>query len=147
VLYLFLEYLNFAILFFTTNLNMEANSSLFSKEFSKSDAQMSHKNFRVFSVLGSSLRLKAEADSSSRRQKYFICREEKRKAAQWSHGSGWKMGFIAFFLLPEGGDVSQEQIDVSWEEVSLWPILSFWDLLQSVLQVSPLNDHPNCCQG
>jgi hypothetical protein len=34
-------------------------------------------------------------------------------------GSGWKLGFIAFFVLPEGSDVAQ----VSWEgEVSPWPV-------------------------
>jgi hypothetical protein len=32
----------------------------------------------------------------------------------------WEWGFIAFFALPEGGDVSQVQTEVSWEgEVSL----------------------------
>jgi hypothetical protein len=36
--------------------------------------------------------------------------------------------------LPEE-DVSQVQIEVSCEgEVSLWPIITFWDLLQSELQ-------------
>jgi hypothetical protein len=61
-------------------------------------------------------------------------------------GSGWKLGFYSLFLLPKGGDVSQVQTDVSWEgEVSPWPIITFWDLLQSILQVPPLNDHPNCC--
>jgi hypothetical protein len=53
--------------------------------------------------------LKAEADSSSRGQEDFICREEERKVAwghaaepgnQWSHGSGWKLGFIAFLFCP-----------------------------------------------
>jgi hypothetical protein len=41
--------------------------------------------------------------------------------------------FVAFFfLLPEGGDVSQVQSDISWkEEVSPWPIITFWDLLLS----------------
>jgi hypothetical protein len=56
---------------------------------------------------GSTLRMKAQEDSSSRGQKYFICREEKRKAA-WGHaggprnpwfcGSGWKLGFYRLFL-------------------------------------------------
>jgi hypothetical protein len=37
--------------------------------------------------------------------------------------------------LPEGGDVSQVQTDVSWEgKVSPWLIITFWDLLQSALQ-------------
>jgi hypothetical protein len=35
----------------------------------------------VFRVLGSALRMKAQVDSSSRGQKEFICREERRKAA------------------------------------------------------------------
>jgi hypothetical protein len=38
--------------------------------------------------------------------------------------------FIAFFVLPKGGDVPQ----VSWEEVFAWPIIIFWDLLKSILQ-------------
>jgi hypothetical protein len=51
--------------------------------------------------------LKAEVGFSSRSQKDFICREEKRKAArenavgpenQWSHGSGWKFIFVTFFF-------------------------------------------------
>jgi hypothetical protein len=46
-----------------------------------SDTQMTHRNFQLMKVLGSTLRLKAEADSSSRGQKDFICREEKRKTA------------------------------------------------------------------
>jgi hypothetical protein len=88
--------------------------------------------------------LKAEVDLSSRGQKYFICREGKRKAAWghvggprdwWSHGSGWKLGFYSLFSLPEVGDVSLVQTDVSWEgEVFPWPIITFWDLLQSILQ-------------
>jgi hypothetical protein len=53
--------------------------------------------------------------------------------------------FIALSLLPKGGDVSQVQTDVFLEgEMSLWPIITFWDLLQSTLQVVPLNDHTNC---
>jgi hypothetical protein len=78
--------------------------------------------------------LKAEVNSSSRGQKDF-CREEKREAAWgyavgprnwWSHGSGWILGFIAFFKI-----VSLVQTDVSCEgEVSLWLIITFWYLLQ-----------------
>jgi hypothetical protein len=30
------------------------------------------------------------------------------------------------------------QTEVSWEEVSPWPIINFWDLLQSVLHLWPL---------
>jgi hypothetical protein len=37
--------------------------------------------FQVFRVLGSTVRMKAQADSSSRGWKDFICREEKRKPA------------------------------------------------------------------
>jgi hypothetical protein len=49
-------------------------------------------------------------------------------------GSGWKLDFHSLFVLPEE-DVSQVQIEVSCEgEVSLWPIITFWDLLQSELQ-------------
>jgi hypothetical protein len=43
--------------------------------------------FQVFGVLESILRMKAQADSSSRGGKDFICREEKRKAA-WGHAGG-----------------------------------------------------------
>jgi hypothetical protein len=58
---------------------------------------MTCRNFQLLRVLGFALRLKAEVDSSSRGQKDFIYRKEKRKAAwghavgpgsQWSHGSG-----------------------------------------------------------
>jgi hypothetical protein len=37
--------------------------------------------FQVFRVVGSTLRMKEQADSSSRGWKDFICREEKRKSA------------------------------------------------------------------
>jgi hypothetical protein len=66
--------------------------------------------FQVFRVLVSTLRMKAQADSSSRGQKDFICREEKRKAAwgarRWiwksvSHGLGWRLGFIAFLCFAQ----------------------------------------------
>jgi hypothetical protein len=59
------------------------------------DTQMTCRNFRLLKVFGSTLRMKAEADSSSRGQKDFICREEKRKAA-WGHAAGprnwWSLG-------------------------------------------------------
>jgi hypothetical protein len=42
----------------------------------------------------------------------------------WSHGSGWKLDFIVFFVLPEGGDVSQVQTDISWKEKCLLGQLS-----------------------
>jgi hypothetical protein len=67
---------------------------------------MTHRNFQVFRVLGSTLRMKAGVDSSSRGQKDFICREEKRKAAWghaggprnwWPHGTGWRSGFHTLF--------------------------------------------------
>jgi hypothetical protein len=52
------------------------------------------------------------------------------------------LGFIASLYCPRA-EMSLRCI--SWVgEVSPWPIISFWDLLQSVLQVLPLNDHPNC---
>jgi hypothetical protein len=114
-------------------------TSQFSCDFNVTMASVIHRNFQLLRVLGSTLRLKARVDSHSRGQKDFICREEKRKTAwgnavgprnRWSRGSGWKLGFIAFFVLPEGRDVSQVQTDVSWEEVSPWPIITFWDLLQ-----------------
>jgi hypothetical protein len=37
----------------------------------------------MLSVLEPTLRMKAQADSSSRGRKDFICREEKRKTAYW----------------------------------------------------------------
>jgi hypothetical protein len=68
---------------------------------------MTHRNFQLLRVLGSALRMKAEVDSSSRGQKGFIFREEKRKVA-WGHAVGPKtcdpLGqvrnwvFIAIFL-------------------------------------------------
>jgi hypothetical protein len=48
---------------------------------------MIHRNFQLLRVFGPTLRLKAEVESSSRDQKDFICREEKRKAA-WGHAAG-----------------------------------------------------------
>jgi hypothetical protein len=72
--------------------------------------------------------MKSQADSSSRGQRDIICREKKRKVAwgnaggprnRWSHGSGWRLGFYSLVVLPQSGDVSQVQKDVSWEgEVS-----------------------------
>jgi hypothetical protein len=104
--------------------------------------------------------MKAQAGYSSRGWKDCICREEKRKAAwgmQRDLETGnrklvvlWvrlEIGFYSLFcVLPEGGDISQVWTDISWEgEVSPWPIITFWDLLQSVLQVPPLSGCPNCC--
>jgi hypothetical protein len=64
---------------------------------------------------------------------------------QWELETGDPMGrvgnwvFIAFFVLAKGGDVFQVQTDVSWEgEVSPWPLITFWDLLQSSLQFHSL---------
>jgi hypothetical protein len=91
--------------------------------------------------------MKAQADISSRGQKYFICRVERRKTAWehaegprnwWYHRSGWKLGFYRLFVLPNGRDVSQVQAEVSWEgEVSPQPNITFGDLLQSILQKLP----------
>jgi hypothetical protein len=39
--------------------------------------------FQVLRVLEPTLRMKAQADSNSRGQKDFICREEKRETAWW----------------------------------------------------------------
>jgi hypothetical protein len=91
------------------------------------------------------VRLKAEVDSSSREVRKILFVEKKRERLhggmqwdpenQWSPGSSWVLK--PFFVLPEGGDVSQVQTDVSWEEVSPWLFITFWDLLQSALQVPP----------
>jgi hypothetical protein len=53
--------------------------------------------------------MKVQADSSSRGQKDFICREEKRKTAWWGMqqdpetggpmGQGGGLGFIAFLCI------------------------------------------------
>jgi hypothetical protein len=43
--------------------------------------------FQVLRVLEPTLRMKAQADSSSRGRKDFICREEKRKTV-WEHAEG-----------------------------------------------------------
>jgi hypothetical protein len=76
--------------------------------------------------------MKAQMDSNSRGHKDFICREfsfrkEKRKTTFWGMqgdpetgdpvGQGGEWGFIAFFVLPGGRDVSQVQTEVSWEGV------------------------------
>jgi hypothetical protein len=109
------------------------------------DTQMTHRNFWLLRVLGSTLRLKAEANSSSRGQKDFICRDEMRKAAwghavkprnQWSHGSDWKLGFIVFIYLFIFWYYLRVEVSLScklsWEgEMSPWPIITFWELLQS----------------
>jgi hypothetical protein len=103
----------------------------------------------------STLRWKSKADSSSKGQKYFICGEEKGKAEwghaeesgkHWSPVSGWKLSFKACFIaqgqrfwqMDGRGSVSLVQTDVSWEEVSPWLIVTFWDLLQSALQLDLL---------
>jgi hypothetical protein len=62
--------------------------------------------FQVLRVIEPALRMKAQVDSSSRGQKDFICREEKDcmvghrggPGNWWSYGSGWVLGFIAFFV-------------------------------------------------
>jgi hypothetical protein len=41
--------------------------------------------------------MKAHVDSSSKGQKDFICREEKRKTAWWGHAGG--LGFIAILCI------------------------------------------------
>jgi hypothetical protein len=63
----------------------------------------------VLRVLEPTLRMKAQADSNSRGQKDFICREEKRKTAHWRMqgdletgdpvGQGREWGFIAYFCI------------------------------------------------
>jgi hypothetical protein len=76
--------------------------------------------------------MKAQADSSSRGRKGFMCREEKRKTAWWGMqgdlesdnpvGQGGDWILYLFCVLPEGRDAFQMQMGVSWEgEVSPWP--------------------------
>jgi hypothetical protein len=43
---------------------------------------MTRRDFQLLRVLGSTLNMKAEADSSNRGQKDFICRKEKIMGAQ-----------------------------------------------------------------
>jgi hypothetical protein len=44
----------------------------------------------------------------------------------WSSGSGWGLGFIAFFCIAWVRDVSQVQTEVFWEgEVSPWSLSPF----------------------
>jgi hypothetical protein len=109
----------------------------------KYDAQMTH----AVSVLQPTLRMKAWVDSSKRGWKHFIYREEKRKAAWTSMhedpetsgpmGRVGGLGFIAFLRIAlglrclSGVEVPREG------EVSPWPLTTFWDLLQSVLQEVP----------
>jgi hypothetical protein len=62
--------------------------------------------FQVLRILEPALRMKAQADSNSRGQKDFICREEKRKTTCWRTqgdpetgdpvGQGGEWGFIAY---------------------------------------------------
>jgi hypothetical protein len=86
-------------------------------------------------------------DSSSRGWKDFIYREEKRKAAWTSMhkdpetsapmGQVGGLGFIAFLRIAlglrclSGVEVPREG------KVSPWPLITFWDHLQSVLQEVP----------
>jgi hypothetical protein len=60
------------------------------------------KEFSDVGVLEPALRLKAEVDSSSRGQKDFICREEKRKVS-WVHtigpGNCWSVGQVGNWIL------------------------------------------------
>jgi hypothetical protein len=75
-------------------------------------------------VLEPTLRMKSQADSSSRNRNNFICREEKRKTAGWGMQRDpetcdpWVKVGIAFYslfcVLPEGRDVFQMQMGISW---------------------------------
>jgi hypothetical protein len=56
--------------------------------------------FQVLSVLEPTLRMKAQVDSSSRAQKDFICREEKRKTAWW----GMQRDPVTSGPVGQGGD-------------------------------------------
>jgi hypothetical protein len=71
-----------------------------------------------------------------------ICRGTLKLVVLWVR---LETGFLQPFLLTKGRDVSRGQTEVSWEgDLSPWPIITFWDLWQSVLQFPPLSDHPNC---
>jgi hypothetical protein len=62
---------------------------------------MTLRNFQLLRVLRSTLRTKAEADLSSRGQKSFICREEKRKAA-WGACKGTQKLVVPWVRLEIG---------------------------------------------
>jgi hypothetical protein len=70
---------------------------------------MTRRNLQVFRVLVSTLRMRAQVDSSSRGRKDFTCREEKRKAAWGMQGDPETSGpvspvgdwvFITFLYCP-----------------------------------------------
>jgi hypothetical protein len=77
----------------------------------------------VLRVLELTLRMKAQADSRSRGQKDFICREEKRKIAWWgmqrdpeTDGLWVRVGigfYSLFCVLPDGRDIFQMQTGFS----------------------------------
>jgi hypothetical protein len=90
----------------------------------------------------STLKWKTKADSSCKGQKDFICREENAKAA-WGRAADLEIGgplnqvgnqVLYLYLLRKSGGFSLVRTDVSWEEVSPWLIVTFWDFLQSALQ-------------
>jgi hypothetical protein len=88
--------------------------------------------------------MKAQVDSSSRIQKDFICREERRKAVwegmqgdlETGGSMGWvgELGFIAFLSIAWGHQCLLGAEDVSWKGEVSWPLITFWNLLQSVLR-------------
>jgi hypothetical protein len=68
-----------------------------------------------------------------RKRLYGGMQEDLETGGQWVR---LEIGFYSLFcVLLEGRDVFQVQTDVSWEgEVSPWPIITFWEFLQSILQ-------------
>jgi hypothetical protein len=99
-----------------------------SQVVTKYHAQKTRRNFQVFRVLGSTVRRKAEEDSSSRVGKIlYVVREE--KGCMGACRGTWKLlvlwvrleiGFLKPFMLPEGRNIPQVQMVISWEgEVSL----------------------------
>jgi hypothetical protein len=99
---------------------------------------MTRRNFQLLRVFGSSLRTKAEVNWSSRVQKGFICREEKRLHGGMKGdletggpvGQVWKLGYYSHFLYCPRVERS---LGSSERSVSLADY-HLLDLLQSALQ-------------
>jgi hypothetical protein len=85
--------------------------------------------------------LKAEVDSSSRGQKDFICREEKRRerlhgGMQQDPEAGGPVGQVENCLIAFKKNCLKVEMSL-WEgEVFPCLIITLWDLLQSPLQFS-----------
>jgi hypothetical protein len=104
-------------------------------------------------VLGLTLRLKAEADLSSQVRKILFV-EKRRERLHEGYavgprtggpmGQGWKLKFITFFVLPEGGDVFQVQMFPGKEKYLLGQLPPFgasYSLPFSIIDYTKLVGH------